>query len=893
VPALLAFALAVVVVFGTLTSPRSSRAAPSGRSLPGASEAAEPNPYLSIPLPGSRPDYARWRSEEQAALAARLAAAPEAFAQVAPLEFVEQEVGRGLNDTPSRAEPLAGFAALQGTPSVRVRGFLDPALPPARMPAPEDDGDLRRATDLGLEAGQSVRVAGRVGDGPHGSAGTGKGDFDFFVVRNVATRQSLNVYAAAGPDSPLDPALTIYDAEGNFVAGDSIFEPSVDRALFTVPRAGDYYIAITAFPDMSLDDAWDSSTGHGAADEGSYVLTVELGDVPRDTDVYSFDLQPGDILGARVLGAPRETAVRILLPNGDEAVSSAGDLSFVYPNSTPLPLGGVANAAHVASVGGRYAVAVSQLAGSLGGSYTLEIQAFRPPLDGMQRKQKIFVDFDGATVNAGAFVPGLGIVTLSPLAAFLPAFGLAASDEDALIDGILGVLHDRLVAEIGSLGLSSDFALEIRNSRDHEDTFGREPDVSRLIIGGSIAESGIATIGIAESIDVGNFADRESALVLLDFLADFSSSVPLAPGALRRDMVATGIGNLAAHEAGHMLGNFHTSNASELVNVMDEGGLPESFFELGPDGVFGSTDDVAVQFGADRFSFVEGLSGSEDTLNRIAFALETRRSAPAPPTSLARLQPHTVLAGVNGAEILALGDGFTPLSTAANDSATASPRFESRRLLGIPIDPLRLRLPGVVRVRIDTPGGGSSSVQPLQVLPSLQLIRAGFERNGDGFASDRLGSNAWVRTTNRGDQAGHSRRTSFYFGDPELQSYATQTREAGALVSPPLRLPPGAQLSFTYLLESERVAPFDQAQVQISSDGFATFERLLSNFGEGLRDGTGRFEQATVDLSRFAGRSVQIRFVFDTGDLFNNDFEGWYVDDVVILAPDSRGPLPR
>jgi len=35
-----------------------------------------------------------------------------------------------------------------------------------------------------------------------------------------------------------------------------------------------------------------------------------------------------------------------------------------------------------------------------------------------------------------------------------------------------------------------------------------------VIVGGTIAPSGIQTIGIAESIDPGNFATEESALVL-------------------------------------------------------------------------------------------------------------------------------------------------------------------------------------------------------------------------------------------------------------------------------------------------------------------------------------------------------------------------------------------
>lgn len=880
-PSPLALALAFLVALLAVSPVHSIPAAAPRGPLPGLSQAAEPNPYLSIPLPGSRTDYAEWRAEAQAAMAARLSGRPEALAPAARLDFVEKELGIGANDEPARSEPLTGFKLRNGTPSVRVTGRLNAELPPPLVALPEDDGDIPHATDLGLQVGQRVRVAGVIGDGPHGSAGTGSGDYDFFAIRNVAQGQRISVIA--GPGSALDPSIVLYDAAGMWVAADSVFIPNDDEIQFTVRRAGDYYLCISGFPNQELEDRFDSSSGFGAEREGSYLVTLSV-DGSRDFDYYSFELEPGDILGARVLG-PEGSALSLVLPNGQEAVTSPFDASFIYPNNSPLPLGGVANIAHVASVGGVYTVAVSQTLGSFGGPYTLEMQLFRPVLDGTRRSQKIFIDFDGATIDASTFSGGMGIRTLSPLAAFLPAFGLSPSDEDALIDRTLVLLRERLVEDFRNLGLSSSFALQIRNSRDDADTFGVELDVSRVIVGGSILESGIATIGISESIDVGNFADRESALVLLDFLADFSSSIPVAPGSTRLDLIATALANVSAHEIGHMLGNFHTSNASARTVLMDEGGVTEQFFQLGLDGVFGSADDVRMRFGADGFSFAEGMTGTEDTLNRIGFALETRRSAAPPRTRIDALAPASVLAGVRAAEILVTGDGFTPLSSGMAGGSAVLPRFEHRRLVGVAIDPLRLRLPGTVPIRVVTPGGGASDVRELRVLPSVQVIGTTFEQNAAGYATLGLGTQTWTRTTNRGDLGGHSARTSFYFGDPAIASYGTDLREAGVLTSPPLTLPKNAVLSFAYLLQSERLAPFDGAQVQLSTDGFATVQRLLSNFGEGLRDGTGRFEQANVDLSAFAGQSVQLRFVFDTLDQFNNDFEGWYVDDVTILAP--------
>jgi hypothetical protein len=55
------------------------------------------------------------------------------------------------------------------------------------------------------------------------------------------------------------------------------------------------------------------------------------------------------------------------------------------------------------------------------------------------------------------------------------------------------------------------------NSRDHADPFGAPHD--RLVVGGTISELGIGTIGIAQSIDPGNFATSETGVVLLDLLS--------------------------------------------------------------------------------------------------------------------------------------------------------------------------------------------------------------------------------------------------------------------------------------------------------------------------------------------------------------------------------------
>jgi hypothetical protein len=153
--------------------------------------------------------------------------------------------------------------------------------------------------------------------------------------------------------------------------------------------------------------------------------------------------------------------------------------------------------------------------------------------------------------------------------------------------------------------------------------------VSRVVVGGSVAQLGLAVIGIAESIDVGNFETAEDAVVLLDFLSGPANDpnslnrIPRAPGVGMVELVGVGVGNIVAHEIGHYSGNWHTEQFFGPANLMDQGGNLAGMLGVGPDGVFGSADDVDVDFGRDLFVPGERFEGIEDTLNAVAFGLST------------------------------------------------------------------------------------------------------------------------------------------------------------------------------------------------------------------------------------------------------------------------------
>jgi cysteine-rich repeat protein len=148
------------------------------------------------------------------------------------------------------------------------------------------------------------------------------------------------------------------------------------------------------------------------------------------------------------------------------------------------------------------------------------------------------------------------------------------------------------------------------------------------------------------------------------------------------------------------------------------------------------------------------------------------------------------------------------------------------------------------------------------------------------------GSPGWVANGlwNADDFRSVSPDTAWYYGQTFLRNYQTvlPSTNSGALISPSIDLAgiAGVELSFQYFLETEAQPGVDLASVEISRDGFGSDVTVLapqlperSSFGE-----------QRYDLSAFAGDLVQLRFGFDTVDGEDNHFEGFYVDDAMIVV---------
>ncbi len=579
---------------------------------------AGPNPFLSLVADPRKADYAGWE-KWLAANAAQKAKQRPGFTTLSSSPVVADEdepAGtRGGNDTTATAQRINEFGTASGrNPQLRILGSLSPeAAAPVTVPAtPEDDGSIPLAGDTGVAGGRNaVIVTAEIGDGPHAATG----DFDFYKM--VATAGQLLTVDVDTPTSTLDTVAAIYDSTGKVLASNDDNGAETDSLVRHVaPADGTYYAVVAGYGNLPRDP-FDPTTGNGAGSKGAYTVTVSA--TRDDRDYYAVNLRKGDIIGATVKGSAKR--ISVYDPDGRERHGSDQDVTYVYPPTSPLPGGGNATTDHVAQQSGWHTVEIS--AGT--GSYDATVQVYRAPLEDRKPVQTVFLDFDGAQVNTAPF-NGPGVRQLSPLAAFLANWGLTRADEDALIDRIVDRVDENINNDLDESGINARFELKLTNSRDHKDTFGQQ-NVSRLIVGGTVAESGVNTIGIAQSVDPGNFATAETALILLDTLSaaqgDASLNTYLKPTSDRIAFLGDALGNVIAHEAGHFFGNWHTDQFNDHADLMDSAGGFPTLFGVGPDGVGGTADDVDVDFGEDRFNTAEGFTGTEHTLGRVAFGITT------------------------------------------------------------------------------------------------------------------------------------------------------------------------------------------------------------------------------------------------------------------------------
>src|SRR4051794_41054053 len=164
---------------------------------PGAKPAG-PNPYLALVPDATKVDYAGWsrylRNKAGAAATARLKslaasgspALKVASSLAAVVDEDEPDGTLGSNDSVETAQRIPEFGtAAKLSPKIRILVALatEPISISTISPSTEDDGAIPLADDTGVGSSLSgASTTGVIGDGPHGSAGTGTNDYDYYQV---------------------------------------------------------------------------------------------------------------------------------------------------------------------------------------------------------------------------------------------------------------------------------------------------------------------------------------------------------------------------------------------------------------------------------------------------------------------------------------------------------------------------------------------------------------------------------------------------------------------------------------------------------------------------------------------------------------------------------------
>ena len=122
---------------------------------------------------------------------------------------------------------------------------------------------------------------------------------------------------------------------------------------------------------------------------------------------------------------------------------------------------------------------------------------------------------------------------------------------------------------------------------------------------------------------------------------------------------------------------------------------------------------------------------------------------------------------------------------------------------------------------------------------------------------------------------------AMYFGIDSTCTFSNGTRVTGTITSPIIT---GAvsttSLRFKYYRKVESASgSYDVTSVEVVSGTTSTtvWTRSSANASNSVWNDSG-----AISLSAFAGKSIQLRFRFDSKDSSYNAYTGWLVDDVIV-----------
>jgi len=142
------------------------------------------------------------------------------------------------------------------------------------------------------------------------------------------------------------------------------------------------------------------------------------------------------------------------------------------------------------------------------------------------------------------------------------------------------------------------------------------------------------------------------------------------------------------------------------------------------------------------------------------------------------------------------------------------------------------------------------------------------------------GSDLWHQTTLNASSATHS----WWFGIEAQSNYDNDARINNAVISPSVNLTTAvAPISLLFAENYVTEQGWDYCMVDVSTDGGSNWIHLRGGYGSAPTGSSDGWTITSLDLSTYAGQTISLRFYFDTGDEYFNEFPGWFVDDVVVF----------
>ncbi|MEJ2158372.1 MAG: hypothetical protein P8X96_23855, partial [Desulfobacteraceae bacterium] len=171
-----------------------------------------------------------------------------------------------------------------------------------------------------------------------------------------------------------------------------------------------------------------------------------------------------------------------------------------------------------------------------------------------------------------------------------------------------------------------------------------------------------------------------------------------------------------------------------------------------------------------------------------------------------------------------------------------------------------------------------------------EMVDLVFSEDNEDPGNDQLSEvgapSLWAPQGSNARQHGTSTRNRYY-GNSKTDTYNNSAANAGVIRSSFISLLAGyarTTLKFWGWHETEpqragfALNDFDRKEVQVLDESGTP----IATYVIGTSAAPGDWYREEIDLTPFAGRSIAIQFRFDTVDNLNNDFEGWYIDEVWI-----------